>query len=140
MPKAIEKQKDELKNIKRGMDKVKPSVDKCKETGKKLLNVVGDAEKPELRRHIDDLDNAWGNITGLYAKREKSLIDAMERAMEFHDMLQSILEFLKSSERKFDNFGPIASDIDAVKKQISQLKDFKLLYLSLSVSMISWIL
>merc|ERR1712223_396887 len=124
-PKAIEKQKDELKNIKRGMDKVKPSVDKCKETGKKLLSVVGDAEKPELRRHIDDLDNAWGNITGLYAKREKSLIDAMERAMEFHDMLQSILEFLKSSERKFDNFGPIASDIDAVKKQISQLKDFK---------------
>merc|ERR1712223_2113290 len=124
-PKAIEKQKDELKNIKRGMDKVKPSVDKCKETGKKLLSVVGDAEKPELRRHIDDLDNAWGNITGLYAKREKSLIDAMERAMEFHDMLQSILDFLKSSERKFDNFGPIASDIDAVKKQISQLKDFK---------------
>merc|ERR1719367_2005777 len=123
--KAIEKQKDELKNIKKGMDKVKPSVDKCKDTGKKLLNVVGDAEKPELRRHIDDLDNAWGNVTGLYAKREKSLIDAMERAMEFHDMLQSILDFLKSSERKFDNFGPIASDIDAVKKQISQLKDFK---------------
>ena len=104
------------------MDKVKPSLDKCKETGKKLLNAVGDPEKPELRRHIDDLDNAWGNITGLYAKREKSLIDAMERAMEFHDMLQSILDFLKSSERKFDNFGPIASDIDAVKKQIGQLK------------------
>merc|ERR1712020_150967 len=54
-PKAIEKQKDELKNIKKGMDKVKPSLDKCKELGKKLLNLVGDADKPELRRHIDDL-------------------------------------------------------------------------------------
>ena len=124
-PKAIEKQKDDLKNIKKGMDKTKPNVDRCKEAGKKLLNAVGDSEKPELRRHIDDLDNAWGNITGLYAKREKSLIDAMERAMQFHDMLQSILDFLKTSEREFDNFGPIASDIDAVKKQIGQLKDFK---------------
>ena len=124
-PKAIEKQKDDLKNIKKGMDKTKPSVDKCKDLGKKLLNLVGDADKPELRRHIDDLDKEWGNITVLYNKREKSLLDAMERAMEFHEMLQSILEFLKSSERKFDNFGPIASDIDAVKKQIGQLKDFK---------------
>ena len=124
-PKAIEKQKDDLKNIKKGIDSTKPSVDRCKETGKKLLNAVGDPEKPELRRHIDDLDGAWNNITGLYAKREKSLLDAMERAMEFHDMLQKILEFLKNSERKFDNFGPIASDIEAVKKQIGQLKDFK---------------
>jgi len=124
-PKAIEAQKAELKNIKKGIDSTKPGVDKCRQTGKDLINVVGEPEKPELKRHIEDLGHAWDNITAMYAKRERSLLDAMEKAMEYHNTLQSLLDFLAKSERKFDNMGPIGSDIDAVKKQIEQLKVFK---------------
>ena len=124
-PKAIEAQKAALKDIKKGMDKTKPGVDKCIKTGTDLMKVVGDPEKPELKRHIDDLGQAWGNITGLYAKREQNLIDAMEKAMEFHQTLKEVLEFLTKSERRFDNLGNIASDIDQVKKQIGELKEFK---------------
>ncbi len=89
-PKAIEAQKAVLKNIKRGIDSTRPGVDKCRQTGKDLINLVGDAERPELRRHIDDLDHAWENITAMYAKREQNLLDAMEKAMEFHETLQVI--------------------------------------------------
>merc|ERR1712223_2015734 len=124
-PKAIEAQKAELKSIKKGIDQTKPNVDKCRQTGKDLINRVGEPEKPELRRHIEDLDNAWDNVTGLFAKREKNLIVAMEKAMEYHDTLQALLDFLAKAERKFDNLGPIGSDIDKVKKQIGELKDFK---------------
>jgi DNA repair exonuclease SbcCD ATPase subunit len=124
-PKAIEAQKAELKNIKKGIDNTKPGVDKCRQTGNELIKVVGEPEKPELKRHIEDLGHAWDNITAMYAKREKSLLDAMEKAMEFHNSIQSLLDFLAKSERKFDNMGPIGSDIEAVKKQIEQLKAFK---------------
>ena len=124
-PKAIEAQKQELAQIKKGMDSTKSGVDKCKNTGLDLLSVVSDPEKPELKRHIDDLDNAWGNVTAMYAQREQNLIDAMEKAMEFHDMLNSLLEFLSRSEAKFDSFGSIGTDIATVKKQIEELKKFK---------------
>jgi dystonin len=124
-PKAIEAQKKELEQIKKGMDSTKPGVDKCKATGVDLLSVVGEPEKPELKRHIDDLDSAWGNVTSMYAKREKNLLDAMEKAMEFHDMLNSLLEFLSRSEAKFDSFGSIGTDIVTVKKQIEELTKFK---------------
>ena len=87
--------------------------------------MVGDPEKPELRRHIEDLDHAWDNITSMYARREKNLLEAMEKAMEFHDMLQSLLDFLARSEKKFDNMGAIGTDIATVKKQIDELKNFK---------------
>ncbi len=53
-----------------------------------LAGLVGDAERPELRRHIDDLDHAWENITAMYARREQNLADALEKAMEFHETLQ----------------------------------------------------
>ena len=124
-PKAIEAQKRELQEIKRGIDGTKPAVDKCRQSGSDLLSVVGDTEKPELKRHIEDFDNAWDSITSMYAKREKNLLDAMEKAMEFHDMLQSLLEFLARSEAKYDNMGAIGSDIATVKRQIDELKKFK---------------
>jgi dystonin len=124
-PKAIEAQKAELKNIKKGIDNTKPHVEKCRQTGKDLINHVGESERPELKRHIEDLDNAWDNITSMFARREKNLIDAMDKAMEYHDTFQGLLDFLAKAERKFDNLGPIGTDIDKVKKQIGELKDFK---------------
>lgn len=35
------------------------------------------------------------------------------------------MEFLERAEDKFGNMGALGSDIDAVKKQIHQLKSFK---------------
>ena len=67
-PKVIEAQKAELKNIKKGIDSTKPIVDKCKQTGKELMSKVGDSEKPEVKRHIEDLDNAWDNVTSMFHK------------------------------------------------------------------------
>lgn len=52
------------------------------------MNLCGEPDKPEVKKHIEDLDNAWDNITTLYARREENLIDAMEKAMEFHETLQ----------------------------------------------------
>ena len=45
--------------------------------------------------------------------------------MEFHEMLQSLLEFLSRSEAKYDNMGAIGTDIATVKKQIDELRKFK---------------
>jgi len=74
---------------------------------------------------MEDLDNAWDNVTSLYAKREQNLIDAMEKAMNFHEMMRNLLDFLDKAERKFKGLGPIAVDIDAVKRQIRELKEFQ---------------
>lgn len=89
------------------------------------MKICGEPDKPEVKKHIEDLDSAWDNVTALFAKREENLIHAMEKAMEFHETLQDLLEFLERAEDKFAGLGPLGSDIDAVKRQIGQLKDFK---------------
>ncbi|KAF8783432.1 Dystonin like protein [Argiope bruennichi] len=124
-PGAIQHQQDALEEIKQEIEQTKPEVDQCRQAGHELMQLCGEPDKPEVKKHIEDLDSAWENVTSLYAKREQNLIDAMEKAMNFHDILGNILEFLEYAEEKYANLGPVGSDIEAVKGQIQQLQDFK---------------
>ena len=124
-PKAIQKQQNALQEIKKDIEKVKPDVTHCRQSGQNLMKICGDQDKPEIKKNIDDLDNAWDNITALFAKREENLIDAMEKAMEFHETLQALLKFLDKAEKRLAGLGPIGADIDAVKRQIKDLNEFK---------------
>lgn len=85
---AIKVQQEILQEIKQEIDQTKPEVDQVRQTGHTLMKICGEPDKPEVKKHIEDLDNAWDNITALYARREENLIDAMEKAMEFHYTLQ----------------------------------------------------
>lgn len=40
-------------------------------------------------------------------------------------LLQGLLKFLDKAEERLSSFGIVGADIDAVKKQIKELKDFK---------------
>nr|XP_046919081.1 microtubule-actin cross-linking factor 1-like isoform X6 [Dermatophagoides farinae] len=124
-PDKIQRQQHILSEIKHDMDRTRPRLEQCKQVGKNLIKVCGEPDRPEVRKQMEDLDSAWDNVTSLYAKREKNLIDAMEKAMEFHEKMRNLLKFLDDAENKFDKLGPIAADIDEVKKQIQELKNFK---------------
>ena len=124
-PAAIQQQQVALQEIRQEIDQTKPDVEQVRQSGHELMGLCGEPDKPEVRKHIEDLDQAWDNVTALYARREENLIDAMEKAMEFHETLQNLLEFLEEAEEKFARMGPLGSDIDEVKKQIRQLANFK---------------
>ncbi|CAK9830262.1 DST [Anthophora retusa] len=124
-PAAIQQQQVALQEIRHEIDQTKPDVEQVRASGHELMGLCGEPDKPEVRKHIEDLDQAWDNVTALYARREENLIDAMEKAMEFHETLQNLLEFLQEAEEKFARMGPLGSDIDEVKKQIKQLASFK---------------
>ncbi|XP_026824495.1 microtubule-actin cross-linking factor 1 isoform X34 [Ooceraea biroi] len=124
-PAAIQQQQVALQEIRHEIDQTKPDVEQVRASGHELMGLCGEPDKPEVRKHIEDLDQAWDNVTALYARREENLIDAMEKAMEFHETLQNLLEFLQEAEDRFADMGPLGSDIDEVKKQIKQLANFK---------------
>ena len=83
----IHQQQATLQEIKTDIEQTKPEVEHCRQVGQELISLCGEPDKPEVKKHIEELDSAWDNITALYAKREENLIDAMEKAMEYHDTL-----------------------------------------------------
>lgn len=123
--KAIQRQQNELQEVGQEIKITKPEVDQVRFSGTNLITLVGDSDKPEIKKHIEDLDLAWGNITSLYAQREENLIQAMEKAMQFHENLQGLLRFLDEAEEYVRNLKPIGSEIVLVKRQIEEHKSFK---------------
>ena len=87
-PSKIQQQQVTLHDIKSEIEQTKPEVEQCRQVGQELINLCGEPDKPEVKKHIEELDSAWDNITALYARREENLIDAMEKAMEYHDTLK----------------------------------------------------
>uniref|UniRef100_A0ABD2XTK8 Calponin-homology (CH) domain-containing protein n=1 Tax=Trichogramma kaykai TaxID=54128 RepID=A0ABD2XTK8_9HYME len=124
-PGAIEEQQVALNEIRQEIDQTAPGVEQVRQSGRELMNLCGEPDKPEVRKQIEDLDQAWDNITALYARREENLIDAMEKAMEFHETLGDLRAFLDSAEKKFASFSTLGSDTEAIKNQIKELLAFK---------------
>lgn len=124
-PNAVFKQQEFLKEIKQDLDLTRQKVDDCKMTGRNLMKMVGEGDKYEVKKNIEDLESYWNTIADLFSQREKSLKNAMDKAMKFHEALQNLLEFLDNAEDTFANFGPVASDLKIVKKQVNDLNNFK---------------
>ena len=94
-------------------------------TGQELIGFCGEPDKPEVKKSIEELDHAWGNITQLFLQRDTDLVDAMEKSMAFHQLLQSLMEFLEKAEDDFSKMGSIGAETDTVKEQMEQLKTFR---------------
>jgi len=94
-PSKIQKQQVTLHDIKSEIEQTKPEVEQCRQVGQKLISLCGEPDKPKVKKHIEELDSTWDNITGLYARREENLIHAMEKAMEYHDTLKVMSPILR---------------------------------------------
>lgn len=87
-PEAIRLQQEEMMIVDKQLHEQAPRIDAVKEHGEQLLRLIGEPEKPEVLLKIDELNAAWETVTSAFHRRNDNLIDAMERAMNFHEMLK----------------------------------------------------
>ena len=62
-------------------------MDEVKETGEQLMSLCGHAERPEVKKNIDDLDMSMGKLEEDCEKRSKTLDNALKKAVHFQDEL-----------------------------------------------------
>lgn len=78
-------------------------LDEVHETGEQLLKLCGEPDRPEVQKHIDDLDNSLLSITGEFDKRSRTLEEALEKSMHFQDelMVRVVRGILKKKHSSF---------------------------------------
>ncbi|VDN02146.1 unnamed protein product [Thelazia callipaeda] len=119
-PKAIEEQRNNLMfllliallfyAIEGEVREVKPEmIDKLRRAGHELCNMIADEEKTHVEQQITAAEGGWITVTNMCARKNADLIEAMEKAMDFHGLLTELTNWIAETEARVSQFDPLSS-------------------------------
>ena len=121
-PRAIRDQQDYLEALKDDIEASAADIENVHQQGEDLVGLIGEPDKPEVEKNVDDVDMSWEVLNAQWLARSKALEEALSSSTEFHEELMHMLEWLQLMEENYSGLGPIGTDTGAVKQQIEELK------------------
>ena len=61
--------------------------DNLQEVGEELVGLIGESDKPEVERSLEDMDTAFKALNDACDARHRAIDNALRRATGFHDEL-----------------------------------------------------
>ncbi|VDK30955.1 unnamed protein product, partial [Gongylonema pulchrum] len=126
-PVVIEQQRHALMAIEEEMRDAKPQImDKLRSAGRELCDVVAEDEKAHVEQQINAVEGGWVTVTNMCARKNSDLIEAMDKAMDFHSLLAELLNWIAEAEAKASELSPVpgASSTD-IKNELTALADLR---------------
>lgn len=79
------------------MENLQGVLDSMHETGEELVGLIGEPEKPEVEKNVEDADGAWKKLNTSWADRQKQLDEALRKATVFQDELMVSVDLMFKS-------------------------------------------
>ncbi|XP_019403110.1 PREDICTED: microtubule-actin cross-linking factor 1 isoform X16 [Crocodylus porosus] len=125
-PSIIKQQVEAAETIKEETDGLHEELEFIRILGADLIFACGETEKPEVKKSIDEMNNAWENLNKTWKERLEKLEEAMQSAVQYQDNLQAMFDWLDNAVIKLCNMPPVGTDLNTVKEQMNEMKEFKL--------------
>ncbi|XP_075294310.1 microtubule-actin cross-linking factor 1 isoform X5 [Opisthocomus hoazin] len=125
-PSIIKQQVEAAETIKEETDGLHEELEFIRLLGTDLIFACGETEKPEVKKSIDEMNNAWENLNKMWKERLEKLEEAMQSAVQHQDMLQAMFDWLDNAVIKLCNMSPVGTDLSTVKEQMNEMKEFKM--------------
>ncbi|CAG5121103.1 unnamed protein product, partial [Candidula unifasciata] len=109
-PAAIREQQEELETLKEDLAITQADLEDLQQTGDQLMLLVGDPEKPEIKKNLDDTEETLNTISN----QVTALL-----------LLLKLLVWLQIQEETFNQFEPISTEFDSIKSQWNDVRVFK---------------
>ncbi|XP_068124915.1 microtubule-actin cross-linking factor 1 isoform X5 [Hyperolius riggenbachi] len=124
-PSMIKQQIEAADTIKEETDGLHEELEFIRILGADLIFACGETEKPEVKKSIDEMNNAWETLKKTWTERLEKLRDAMAYSVQYQDTLQAMFDWLDNTVIKLCDMHPVGTDISTVKEQINEMKEFK---------------
>ncbi|XP_068273855.1 microtubule-actin cross-linking factor 1 isoform X6 [Nyctibius grandis] len=125
-PSIIKQQVEAAETIKEETDGLHEELEFIRLLGTDLIFACGETEKPEVKKSIDEMNNAWENLNKTWKERLEKLEEAMQSAVQYQDTLQAMFDWLDNAVIKLCNMSPVGTDLNTVKEQMNEMKEFKM--------------
>ncbi|TKR92402.1 hypothetical protein L596_007064 [Steinernema carpocapsae] len=122
-PEHLQGQKEKLVEIDAQMVSAEPVLESMKGAGRDLCKSVGGDEGVQIAQQIGIIESDWGTVTQLFAQREKDLVDAIEKSMQFHDLLTDLVAWMDRAEKTIDEMPPLTSgvSVDEIRDEMERI-------------------
>ncbi|XP_069873335.1 dystonin isoform X5 [Dipodomys merriami] len=124
-PSIVKQQQEAAEAIREEVDGLQEELAVVISLGSELIAACGEPDKPIVKKSIDELNSAWDSLNKAWRDRIDKLEEAMQTAVQYQDGLQAVFDWVDIAGGKLASLSPIGTDLETVKQQIEELKQFK---------------
>ncbi|KAE8599990.1 hypothetical protein XENTR_v10017421 [Xenopus tropicalis] len=124
-PDSIRTRLDAMLALREDIDNQQTDLDTLGTIGVELMSLCGDMEKPHVTKSLDELYSLWNGLNKLWNERYNRLEEQLKATLRYQDTTQRLRDWLLSAELRISEQFLVGGDLEVVKRQLCDLKEFK---------------
>lgn len=122
---VVKAQIQEQKLLQRLLDDRRPTVEMIRAEGARIAATADSQDRDKIQTQLQSLAERWTNLLDKASGRQRQLEELQVLALDFHEALEPLGEWLSATERRLSSAEPMGTQTAKITQQIAKHKAFQ---------------